>query len=270
MLPMRLNQLIIGIKGAGDLASAVAWRLYMANMRRIFMMEIPYPLAVRRGVSFCEAIHEQSKTLEGIEAVRTDDAEAVRRSWEKGRIAVLVDPEWLNQKILQPDVIVDAIVAKKNLGTAKSEAGLVIGLGPGFVAGTDVHMVVETNRGHNLGKVITSGTAEANTGIPGAIGGYTAERVLRVPVKGLFRARLEIGDTVRCGEAVGDVAGIEVKAGINGVVRGLIRSPIEVTEGLKIGDIDPRGDKSYCYTISDKGRAIAGATLEAVLRIYNV
>lgn len=270
MLPMRLNQLVIGIKGAGDLASAVAWRLYMANMRRIFMMEIPYPLAVRRGVSFCEAIHEQSKTVEGVVAERTDDASAVRLSWEKGHIAVLVDPQWLNQKILSPDVIVDAIVAKKNLGTAKSEAGVVIGLGPGFVAGTDVHMVIETNRGHNLGRVITLGAAEANTGIPGAIGGYAAERVLRAPSTGLFLARLEIGDTVRCGEVVGDVAGMEIKAGISGVVRGLIRSHIEVPQGLKLGDIDPRGDKSYCYTISDKGRAIAGAVLEAILRTHNV
>lgn len=270
MLPVRLNQLMIGIKGAGEMASAIAWRLYMANMRRIFMMEIPYPLAVRRGVCFCEAVHEKSKTVEGVEAVRADSIEDVQRIWDKEEIAVVVDPEWMSREKLRPDVMVDAIVSKKNLGTTKTEACLVIGLGPGFVAGNDVHMVIETNRGHNLGRVITFGSAEADTGIPGDIGGYTVERVLRAPAKGLFRAKLEIGDTVRCGEVLGVVDGVEVQAKIAGVIRGLIRSNIKVTQGLKLGDIDPRGDKNYCYTISDKAMAIAGSVLEAVLRVYNV
>ncbi len=269
MPPRGLNQLTIGIKGAGDLASAVAWRLYMANMRRIFMMEVASPLAVRRGVSFCEAIHEKRKTVEGVSAARAESVEEIARIWEKGEIAVLVDPAWLSREKLQPQVMIDAIVAKKNLGTTKSEAPLVIGLGPGFMGGEDVHMVIETNRGHNLGKIITAGSAEANTGVPGTIGGYTAERVLRAPLKGLFRARTEIGDMVGCGDTVGTVDGAEVKAPIAGVVRGLIRTNTDVPQGLKLGDIDPRGDKSYCYTISDKGRAIAGAVLEAVLRVYN-
>jgi len=270
MEPISISKLSIGIKGAGEMASAIAWRLYMANMRKIFMMEIPCPLAVRRGVCFCEAIHEKSKIVEGVEAIKADSVEDVQQIWGKGKIAVLVDPEWMSREKLRPDVMLDAIVAKKNLGTTRTEARLVIGLGPGFAAGNDVHMVIETNRGHNLGRIVTSGSAEADTGIPGAIGGYTVERVLRAPVDGLFLARRTIGDSVKKGEVVGTVAGTEVRTGIDGVIRGLIRSDIEVTQGLKLGDIDPRGDKNHCYTISDKARAIAGSTLEAVLRVYNL
>jgi xanthine dehydrogenase accessory factor len=264
-----ISKLSIGIKGAGEMASAIAWRLYMANIRKIFMMELPRPLAVRRGVCFCEAVYEGSQIVEGVEAIKADSAEDVQQIWTKGRIAVLVDPEWASRKTLRPDIVLDAIVAKKNLGTVRMEARLVIGLGPGFVAGNDVHMVIETNRGHNLGRIFTSGGAEADTGTPGAIGGHTAVRVLRAPLDGQFQASRTIGDSVKKGEVVGAVAGAEVRTGIDGVIRGLIRSDIEVTRGLKLGDIDPRGDKNYCYTISDKARAIAGSALEAVLRVYN-
>jgi xanthine dehydrogenase accessory factor len=265
-----IRKLSIGIKGAGEMASAIAWRLYMANIRKIFMMEIPCPLAVRRGVCFCEAIHEKSKTVEGVEAIKADRVDDVEQIWDKEKIAVLVDPEWISREKLQPDVILDAILAKKNLGTTRMEAGLVIGLGPGFVAGNDVHMVIETNRGHNLGRIITSGSAEADTGVPGDIGGYTEERVLRAPAGGVFRAGKAIGDSVKKGEIVGEVAGTEIRTRIDGVIRGLIRSDIKVTQGLKLGDIDPRGDKNLCFTISDKARAIAGSALEAVLRIFNI
>jgi len=264
-----IRELSIGIKGAGEMASAIAWRLYMANLRKIFMMEIPFPLAVRRGVCFCEAVHDGCKTVEGVEAAKADSADDVRRIWNEGKIALLVDPGWTSPGKLRPDVIVDAIVAKKNLGTTRRDAGVVIGLGPGFVAGGDVHMVIETNRGHNLGRIITSGSAEADTGIPGDIGGYTRERVLRAPAGGVFRAAKTIGQMVKTGEIVGEVAGKEIRAAIDGVIRGLIRPDIEVAEGMKLGDIDPRGDESYCYTISDKARAIAGSALEAILRTCN-
>lgn len=270
MEQISIRKLSIGIKGAGEMASAIAWRLHMAHIRKIFMMEIPYPLAVRRGVCFCEAIHEKSKTVEGVEAIKADSVDDVEQIWGREKIAVLVDPGWISREKLQPDVILDAIVAKKNLGTTRTEARLVIGLGPGFAAGNDVHMVIETNRGHNLGRIITYGSAEADTGIPGDIGGYTEARVLRAPAGGVFRAGKAIGDSVKKGEVVGDVAGEEIRTRIDGVIRGLIRSDIKVTQGLKLGDIDPRGDKSYCFTISDKARAIAGSALEAILRIFNI
>jgi len=251
------------------MASAIAWRLYMANIRRIFMMEVPHPLAVRRGVCFCEAVHDRCKTVEGVEAVRAEGVDDVPRIWKEGKIALLVDPGWTSREKLRPDAVIDAILAKKNLGTRRTDAGVVIGLGPGFVAGIDVHMVIETNRGHDLGRIITSGGAEADTGVPGDIGGYTRERVLRAPAGGVFRTAKAIGGTVKAGEVVGDVAGTEIRAAVGGVIRGLIRPDMEVTRGMKLGDIDPRGNEGYCYTISDKARAIAGSALEAVLRACN-
>ena len=264
-----LSTVRIGIKGAGEMATAIAWRLWMANIKRIFMMEIPHPLAVRRGVSFCEAVHDGCKTVEGVTALRTNDIADIPRVWEAGHISVLVDPSWKSLETLRPDVAMDAILAKRNLGTSLAEAPLVIGLGPGFVAGCDVHLVIETNRGHNLGRILTSGEAEPNTGVPATLGGYSRERVLRAPVGGLFRGVRDIGDAVVSGEVVGTVAEVKVRAEIGGVVRGLIRSGTEVAPGLKLGDIDPRGNRGYCDTISDKARAIAASLLEAVLRTYN-
>jgi xanthine dehydrogenase accessory factor len=251
------------------MASAVAWRIYMSNIRKILMLEIASPLAVRREVSFCEAIHEGRKTVEGVEAIKVDDYDNMRKAWTQGEIAVVVDPEWKLLNQAQANVVVDAILAKKNMGTHMKEAPLVIGLGPGFVAGQDVHLVIETNRGHNLGRIITSGKAAPDTGIPGAINGYTEERVLRAPCDGEFNARYSIGNPVKCGEDIGTVGAEPVVARIDGVIRGLIRSPVGVRQGLKIGDIDPRGLVDYCNTISEKARAIAGAMLEAILRVYN-
>jgi xanthine dehydrogenase accessory factor len=264
-----LNEIIIAVKGAGEMASAVAWRLYMSNFRKILMLETDYPLAVRREVSFCEAVHEGEKEVEKVRAVRVQKPDEIKPCWEKNEIAVVVDPQWQTLKAIQPAVIVDAVLAKKNLGTHMNEAPLVIGLGPGFYAGKDVHLVIETHRGHNLGIIITSGEAEPNTGIPGAIGGFTEERVLRAPGNGKFLALRNIGDSVHRNEILGSVAGVEVRARIAGVLRGLIRPNSQVTQGLKIGDIDPRGEVSYCFTISDKARAIGGSVLEAVLRVYN-
>ena len=265
----KLRELVIVIKSAGEMASAVAWRLYMANMQKIFMLETDNPLAVRREVSFCEAVHVGHKTVEGIEAVRVRGLADTYQAWELGKIPVAADPQWHLLEKIHPDLVVDAILAKRNLGTRMHEAGLVIGLGPGFSAGNDVHLVVETNRGHNLGRVITAGPAEPNTGIPGTIGGFAEERVLRAPTEGKFTARRSIGDHVKADEIVGFVQEAEVRAKIGGVIRGLIRLDTSVTKGLKIGDIDPRGQEHNCYTISDKALAIGGAVLEAVMRVYN-
>lgn len=264
-----LTKLIVGIKGAGEMASGIACRLYQANIRRTFMMEIPQPLAVRRKVSFCEALMRERMTVEGVEAIKAGDTDDISGVWARKQIAVIADPEWTIIGKLKPDVIIDAILAKRNLGTSTSEAPLVIALGPGFAAGKDAHMVIETNRGHNLGRIILSGEAEPNTGVPGNVGGYANERVFRAPSEGLFVSSLSIGDQVRHGDIIGAVDGNEVRAEIGGVIRGLIISGIKVKKGLKLGDIDPRGDASYCITISDKARSIGGAVLEAVLRIYN-
>jgi xanthine dehydrogenase accessory factor len=266
---IKLNELIVVIKGAGEMASAVAWRIYMSNIRKILMLETDSPLAVRRKVSFCEAVHDRRQTVEGVEAIKVDDYDHTRRAWTQGKIAVTVDAGWKILDQAQPDVVVDAILAKKNLGTHTGEGSLVIGLGPGFTAGEDVHMVIETSRGHNLGRIIIGGSAEPNTGIPGAIGGLTEQRVLRAPCSGEFYARCSIGNPVKKGDTIGVIAAETVVANIDGVLRGLIRSPRYVQQGLKIGDIDPRGNVDYCHTISDKARAIAGSVLEAILRRYN-
>ena len=251
------------------MASAVAWRIYMSNIRQILMLETPSPLAVRREVSFCEAVLDDRQTVEGVEARVANDETVIREAWIREQIAVTVDPDWKMLDLFEPHVVIDAILAKKNLGTHLDEAPLVIGLGPGFTAGQDVHLVIETNRGHNLGRIISSGAAEPNTGIPGSIGGYTEERVLRAPCDGEFKARCAIGDHVKKGDTVATVAVDTVQAKIDGVLRGLIRSSSHVHQGLKLGDIDPRGSVDYCYTISDKARAISGSVLEAILRVYN-
>jgi xanthine dehydrogenase accessory factor len=260
---------VIAIKGGGEMASAVAWRLFMANLKKIFMMETANPLAVRREVSFCEAVHGEKKEVEGVEGVLAHNLDEVKAIWRKEKIAVIVDPSWQTLKSIRADVVVDAILAKKNLGTSMNDASVVIGLGPGFSAGHDVDMVIETNRGHNLGKILTSGKAERNTGVPGPIAGYDQERVLRAPTNGRFLTSVSIGDLVEKSEIVASVAGEDIAALINGVVRGLIRPRTQVTQGMKVGDIDPRGDTGFCYTISDKARAIAGSVLEAIMRVHN-
>jgi xanthine dehydrogenase accessory factor len=180
-----------------------------------------------------------------------------------------VDPEAKVIKFLKPDVVVDAILAKKNLGTKITDAPLVIGLGPGFCAGKDVHLVVETNRGHNLGRVISEGEAEKNTGVPGVIAGYGAERVFRGPKEGRFTTLKDIGDYVEAGEVVAEVDGVPVKAQIKGVIRGMLRDGTDVWKGVKAGDIDPRGIKESCYTVSEKAMAIGGGVLEAILSYFN-
>jgi xanthine dehydrogenase accessory factor len=269
-VPVIRTDLVIGIKGAGEMASAAAWRLFQSGFADIFLMETAAPLAVRREVSFCEAVYDGSKAVEGVEALRAEGPEQFHAIWAAGKIAVTVDPAWNALRCIRPAVLVDAILAKKNLGTCTHEADVVIGLGPGFVAGRDVHFVIETQRGHHLGRILTTGAAAPNTGIPGPIAGRTAERVLRAPAEGEFRTGCRIGDLIEEGQVVGQVGASLIHSRIGGVLRGLIRPGTRVARGLKIGDIDPRGEVSFCFSISDKARAIAGSVLEAVLRAYNL
>ena len=251
------------------MASGIACRLFRSNFRRIAMLEIPNPLAVRRNVSFCEAVYDETMSVEGVTAVKVSDSEGIYQAWRQGRIPVLLDPDGSSIKRFQPDVVVDAILAKKNIGTRLQDAKLVIALGPGFEAGKDAHVVIETNRGHNLGRLISSGETEPNTGIPGSIGHYTRERVLRSGAHGIFKTARKIGDKVVKGDIIGNIGRSTVKAEIDGILRGLVRPGTEVTESLKIGDIDPRGNLEYCHTVSEKARAIGGAVLEAILQVYN-
>jgi xanthine dehydrogenase accessory factor len=246
------------------MATGVIHRLVRCGMR-VCLTEIPEPQAVRRGVAFCEAVFEGRKEVEGFVARRVSGEREVIKAWEEKMIPLVVDPECRIREILRPPILVDAILAKKNTGTRLGDAPLVIGLGPGFRAGKDVHLVVETNRGHNLGRVIEEGEAEPDTGVPGEIGGYTWERVLRSPVAGRFRAKRQLGDSVQKGERVADVEGAGVKAPIAGILRGILRDGLFVSQGMKVGDIDPRGIRAHCFTISDKARAIGGGVLEAIL-----
>jgi xanthine dehydrogenase accessory factor len=268
MAEKRLKELIVLIKGGGEMASGVAQRLVRSGFR-VCITELPEPLAVRRGVSFCEAVFTGQTEVEGLAARRVEGVEEVRRSWERGEVPVVIDPPCAIRGILSPDVLVDAILAKGNTGTTLGDAPLVIGLGPGFRAGRDVHDVIETNRGHRLGRVIEAGEAEPDTGTPGDIGGYTRERVLRAPVGGTFLGKKRIGDPVAEGEVVAEVGGVPLRATIAGVLRGILHDGLTAEPGMKVADVDPRGERESCLTVSEKARAIGGAVLEAVLKRYN-
>jgi xanthine dehydrogenase accessory factor len=251
------------------MATGTAVRLHRSGFRKLLMTEIEHPLAVRRLVSFCEAIYDGTSQVEGVAAARIDQPSDASRIWEKGGIPVIVDPQNAVKNAIKPDIVVDATLAKENLGTSIRDAPLVIALGPGFVAGEDVHWVIETNRGHNLGRLILKGAADPDTGVPGDIGGQTIRRVIRAPADGMFEPSLDIGALVEEGQGLGKVDASQVKAGLSGVLRGLIRPHTYVTRGLKIGDVDPRGNLAYCSTISEKARAIAGTVLEAILMRFN-
>ncbi len=266
---MALNSLKVLIRGGGEQATAVAHRLHRSRFR-VVIVETSHPEAVRREVAFCEAIYDKEKTVEGVTARLIDSADDIFGMWEKNIIPLMIDPEAKVKEALKPDVIIDATIAKRNLGNKTSDARLVIGLGVGFIAGQDVHVIIETKRGHNLGRVIRSGQAEPDTGIPGNIMGYTAERVLRAPQAGVFTTSHSIGDIVKAGDTIAEVDGMPINTVIGGVIRGLLRNGTTVPKGMKSGDVDPRGEKEYCVTISEKGRAIAGGVLEAILAEFNV
>ena len=256
--------MLVLIRGAGDLASGIALRLHHAKFT-IVMTEIAQPTTIRRTVAFSDAVPEGSAVVEDVRAVRAESEEEVRAALARREIPVLVDPEAACLKWLQPDAVVDAILAKRNLGTRITDAPVVIGVGPGFTAGLDCHAVIETMRGHTLGRAIYEGAALPNTNIPGLIGGFAGERVLRAPADGIFTGVRRIGEYVRAGETVGYAAGQPMKAMIDGMLRGLIADGVCVTAGMKAGDVDPRGKQEYCYLVSDKALAVAGGVLEAIL-----
>jgi len=264
-----LSRLVVLIRGGGEVASGVAHRLARAHFR-VCLTETSHPLAVSRGVAFCEAIYDGEKEVEGVVARQVKFVNQIPKVWQESQIPIIVDPKASIRDTLKPQVLIDAIMAKRNLGTKITDAPLVIGLGPGFQAGRDVHMVVETNNSQSLGRVILNGEAERDTGIPIAIGDLTFDRVLHSPGDGLFLTDKGIGNLVAAGEVVASVAEKPVKAEIDGVVRALLRSGIMVGKGTKLGEIDPSGNKEVCYTIRPRARAIAGGVLEAILMRYNV
>ena len=277
------KKILIICRGGGDLATGIVHRLFRAGFP-VLVLETDSPAAIRRQVSFSEAVYDGTATVEGVTAERIASADraSVDHMLEAGRVPLLVDPEGNSIAQLKPDIVVDAIIAKKNLGTAKEMAPLVIGIGPGFTAGEDVDLVVESMRGHNLARIFTTGSALPNTGIPGNIGGFTKERVLHAEADGYMKNIRKIGDIVEKGEEIariyekmtedGTFSGsyVSVEASISGIIRGLIREGYHFQKGFKIADIDPReSELANCFTISDKARSIGGSVLEAVCGYVN-
>jgi xanthine dehydrogenase accessory factor len=252
------------VKGGGDLGSGVAWRLHRCGFR-VLVTETAEPTVIRRAVAFASAVYDDAITVEGVTARLVAGDDGVFEAWASGVVPVLVDPQAAVVERLRPEAVVDAIMAKRNLGTHPMDAPIVVALGPGFTAGRDCHAVVETNRGHDLGRVILEGSAEPNTGVPGTVGGESGRRVLRAPQPGILRAARAIGDRVGEGEPVVYVDSEPVRARLDGVVRGLLQDGLAVREGMKVGDVDPRGVVSHCFTISDKALAVAGGVVEAIL-----
>lgn len=256
------------VKGAGDLATGVIYRLVRAGFP-VLATELPQPTVLRRTVAFAEAVAQGEMTVEGLTARKADSVDDAKRMLSEGLVPVLVDPEGVCLRELRPGVLVEATLAKRNTGISINTAPIVVALGPGFEAGKDAHAVIETNRGHNLGRVYLSGYAEPNTGTPGTIGGYGRERLLRAPCDGRLYGIRQIGDRVAAGETVAEVRSetqsLPVTSAIDGILRGLVRDGLEVTGGMKIGDVDPRAVREHCFTISDKSRAVAGGVLEAVM-----
>lgn len=258
--------MLVVIKGAGDLASGIAMRLAHCGIS-VIMTDLEKPTAIRRTVSFSEAIRTGRYQVEDVSAQRAESVEEIPSILKHGEIAVLADPEGSCIRSIAPDAVIDAIIAKRNTGTKITDAPIVIGVGPGFTAAIDCHAVIETKRGHDLGRVILFGSAAPNTGIPGNISGFTTERVLRAPVSGVFHEILHIGDIADIGQTVAMVDNTPIIAQIHGVIRGLLPSGTITSEGMKSGDIDPRCVIQNCYTVSDKARAIGGGVLEALLML---
>lgn len=274
------NNLIVVIRGAGDIATGVAHRLYRAGFH-VVLTELREPLAVRCRAAFSKAILDGKTTVEGVGAVRVASIEQAMDTLrigscgtppdeaESAPIPVIIDPDGTTIPKLRPVILIDARMAKRNVGTTIHDARLVIGLGPGFTAGVDVHAVIETARGHYLGQAIYHGRAQEFTGVPGEVGGFTAERVLRAPSQGELRAMAELGARVEAGQTVAEVAAgaerVPIKAAIPGVLRGMLRDGAPVSKGQKVGDVDPRCDPEAVWHISDKARAVAGGVLEAIM-----
>lgn len=252
------------IKGAGDLATGIAAKLHRSGFS-ILMTEIGVPTTVRRTVAFSRAVYEGEAVVEGLKAVLCSELSGVIQAQSEDFIAVMVDETCSVMDAYQPDIVVDAILAKENLGTKITDAPIVIGVGPGFTAGVDCHCVVETKRGHDLGRCIWKGAAIPNTGVPGMIGGYAKERLIRATARGEFKGVSRIGDLVEKNQLVGYAGNVPIYAEVGGVVRGILQNGVFVVEGMKSGDVDPRGVVEHCFTISDKASAIGGGVLEAIL-----
>lgn len=261
---------LIVVRGGGDLATGTIYKLKKSGFP-VLILEVENPSAIRRNVAFCEAVYQGSQTVEDMTCYLAQSLEQAQQFLEEGKLAVLVDPTVESIFKLKPLAVVDAILAKKNLGTNRTLAPITIALGPGFVAGEDVDAVIETKRGHNLGRVIRTGSAAPNTGIPGVIGGFGKERVIHCPAKGILRNVKKITDTVSKGDVIAvvetETGEIPVEATLDGILRGLIRDGYPVKVGFKMADIDPRAEEyNNCFTISDKARCIAGGVLEAILQ----
>ena len=258
--------MLVVIRGAGDIATGIALRLWRARIQ-VVMTDLERPTAIRRTVCFSQAIPLERATVEDVTAQRTETAAQALERLARGIIPVLADPQGSCIPILKPDGVVDAILAKKNLGTRITDAPVVIGVGPGFTAGLDCHAVVETMRGHYLGRVIYHGSAQPNTGIPGLIGGFAGERVLRAPADGVFHPLRNIGDSVREGDTAATVGGIPMIGTLDGILRGILSEGTPVFQGMKAGDIDPRCELAHCSCASDKALAVGGGVLEALLAL---
>ena len=264
-----MKNLII-VRGGGDLATGTIYKLKKSGFP-VLILEVDQPSAIRRNVAFCEAVYQGTQTVEDMTCYLAESLAQAQKFLNEGKLAVLVDPTGESIPKLQPLAVVDAILAKKNLGTTRNLAPVTVALGPGFTAGVDVDAVIETKRGHNLGRVLWNGCAAPNTGIPGIIGGYGKERVIHCPAKGILRNVKHITDTVSKGEIIAVVetenGTVPVEATLDGILRGLIRDGYPVNVGFKMADIDPRADEyNNCFTISDKARCIAGGVLEAILQ----
>ncbi len=265
---MEKERWIVAIRGAGDLASGAALRLWRCGFR-VILSELPEPLCVRRAVSFAGAVFERRMKVEEAECRLVSDPAEARRVWAENDIPLVVDPHGAGLFSLNPEILIDArMIKSRRDDTHCSDAPLVIGLGPGFLAGGNVHAVIETNRGHNLGRVIWQGEAEPDTGTPGTIQGEDTRRVVKAPCAGIFHPLVSIGDHVAAGDRIAMVGRMPVHAQLTGIVRGVLYPGLNVAKDLKIMDIDPRGKQAYCFSVSDKANAVGGGALEAIL-IWN-
>lgn len=260
---------LVVVRGGGDIATGTIYKLYKCGFK-VLVLETANPSAIRRNVAFCEAVYNGSYTVEDLTCTLAKSIEEAVQLLKENKITLLVDPECKAVEYFKPIAVVDAVIAKKNLGMSKTMAPVTVALGPGFEAGKDVHAVVETMRGHNLGKVLYQGSAAANTGVPGIIKGFGRERVIHSPAEGILKNISHITDTVKKGQVIALIEKggktTEVKASLDGILRGLIRDGYYVTEGFKIADIDPRSEEyDNCFTISDKARCIAGGVVEAIM-----
>jgi xanthine dehydrogenase accessory factor len=262
---MLFEPMLACVRGGGDLATGAAFRLFRAGLP-VVVLELPEPRVIRRAVAFAEAVYRREIEVDRVTARLAQDAGGAAAMARSGLVAVLVDPDGRALDALRPVAIVDGRMLKRNPGdTRRDQAPLVVALGPGYTAGVDCHAVVETNRGHDLGRVIRHGPAEPNTGVPGRVAGRESERVLRAPAAGEIRGVVEIGETVSAGQLIATVGGEPLLAPLDGVLRGLTHDGLRVSAGAKIGDVDPRGVRRHCFTISDKALAVGGGVVEAVL-----